>query len=121
MKIGVLSDTHGRIETIEVVLEHYAQRDVEMLLHCGDIDDAEAVRAFSEWDIHFVFGNCDSDRLAIRRAINAIGATLHDPCGHLQLEGKQIAWLHGDRAGLMHDVETSDAYDYLFFGHTHVA
>jgi len=121
MKIGVLSDTHGCIDAVDRALSEFASRHVEMLIHCGDIDDAATVKSFARWDVHFVYGNCDADRLAIRRAIDSIGATLHEPFGHLQIEGKQLAWLHGDQSELMRDVEFSGAYDYLFFGHTHVA
>jgi predicted phosphodiesterase len=48
-------------------------------------------------------------------------AVLHDPFGHLELAGRQIAWIHGDKARLFHDVETSGHFDYLFYGHSHRA
>lgn len=121
MKVGILSDTHGRGETVRTALAEFRARGVDLVIHCGDIDDAETVRAFAGWTAHFVFGNCDGDRAGIRRAIEAIGATLHDPFGHLELAGKQIAFLHGDNADLKADVESIDHYDYLFYGHTHVA
>ncbi|HEY1377012.1 MAG TPA: YfcE family phosphodiesterase [Gemmataceae bacterium] len=121
MKVGVLSDTHGRLDTVVAALADFRARGVELVIHCGDIDDAETVRAFAGWPTHFVYGNCDGDRAGIRRAIEAIGAILHEPFGHLELAGKPIAWLHGDRPDLKHDVETSGHYDYLFYGHTHVA
>jgi uncharacterized protein len=121
MKIGVLSDTHGRIATVKKALAEFRDRGIELLIHCGDIDAAETVDAFSGWNCHFVFGNCDSDRSGIRRAIDAIGATLYEPFGHLELVGKQVAWLHGDKPDLKRDVEIGGHYDYLFYGHTHVA
>jgi uncharacterized protein len=121
MKIGVLSDTHGRVDTVERVLAEYRARGVELLIHCGDIDDADTVQAFAGWDVHFVYGNCDGDRAGIKRAIAAIGGRPYDPFGHLELAGKQLAWLHGDRPDLKHDVEASGHYDYLFYGHTHLA
>jgi putative phosphoesterase len=121
MKLGILSDTHGRADTVAVALAAFRRRGVELLIHCGDIDDAETVGAFAGWQVHFVYGNCDADRTGIKRAIAAIGGTLHDPFGHLELAGKQIAWLHGDRPGLKDDLEASGHYDYLFYGHTHVA
>ena len=121
MKVGVLSDSHGRVATIETALSEFRARSVDLLIHCGDIDDAATVNAFTGWNAHFVFGNCDGDRAGIRRAIDEIGATLHEPFGHLELAGKQIAWLHGDNLGLKADVENSGYYDFLFYGHTHVA
>ena len=121
MKVGVLSDSHGRVATIQTALSEFRARDVEMVIHCGDIDDAATVSAFAGWNTHFVFGNCDGDRVGIRRAIDEIGATLHEPFGCLELSGLQIAWLHGDNPGLKAGVENSGHYDYLFYGHTHVA
>jgi putative phosphoesterase len=121
MIIGVLGDTHGRVETARAALAEFRARGVQLVIHCGDIDDAETVSAFAGWNAHFVFGNCDSDRAGIRRAIEAIGATLHEPFGRLELAGKQIAWLHGDHADLKSDIENSSHYDYVFYGHTHVA
>jgi hypothetical protein len=107
MKIGVLSDTHGRTDTVAMALAEFRARSVELVIHCGDVDDAETVKAFAGWNVHFVFGNCDSDRAGIRRAIEAIGGKLHEPFGHLELAGKQLAWLHGDKPDLKHDLETS--------------
>ncbi len=121
MKIGVLSDSHGRVDTVERALAAFRERGVELVIHCGDIDDAATVEAFAGWTAHFVYGNCDWDRAAIRRAVSEIRATLHEPFGHLELAGKQIAWLHGDHPDLKRDIERSDHYDYLFYGHTHVA
>jgi putative phosphoesterase len=121
MKLGVLSDTHGQSGTVEAALAEFRARGVELVIHCGDIDDAETVRAFAGWNTHFVFGNCDWDREGIRRVVAEIGAVLHEPFGHLELAGAQVAWLHGDKADLKHDVEVSGHYDYLFYGHTHVA
>ena len=81
---------------MEAALSEFRARGIDLLIHCGDIDDATTVQSFTGWNTHFVFGNCDGDRAGIRRAIAAIGATLHEPYGHLELAGKQIGWLHGD-------------------------
>jgi uncharacterized protein len=121
MKIGVVSDTHGRLRAIAAALDLLSERGAEVLIHCGDIDDAEAARAFAGWDAHFVYGNCDGDRPGIARAIAQIGATLHPNFGHLELAGKQIAWAHGDDAARLRELEDLGHYDYVFYGHTHVA
>lgn len=121
MIVGILSDSHGRTDAICSALAAFRARNVELVIHCGDIGDAETVPSFAGWNVHFVYGNCDWDRAGIRKAIDEIGATLHEPFGHLELDGKQIAWLHGDNAGLQCDVVRCGEYDYLFYGHTHVA
>jgi predicted phosphodiesterase len=46
---------------------------------------------------------------------------LQQPFGHIEVEGKLIAFVHGDDGPLLRDLERSDAFDYLFYGHTHQA
>ena len=119
MRIAVLSDTHGRHDTVERALKLVQERNVNVVLHCGDIDDAETVWLFRGFTAHFVFGNCDTERHAIRQAVYGIGETLHDGYGFVELEGVKIAFVHGDNAELLRDLEQSGAFDFLFYGHTH--
>jgi putative phosphoesterase len=119
MHIAIISDTHSRYHTISRVLEMIGERDCGLILHCGDIEDAEAVELFAGLPVHFVFGNCDHDRSGLRRAMKTAGVTLHEPFGDLEVDGYKIAWIHGDDAGLFRDLEHSDHFDFLFYGHTH--
>jgi len=121
MLIAILSDTHSRLATIEAAVAKLRERGVSTVIHCGDIEDPEAIEPFAGLETHFVFGNCDANHAALRRAITRAGQTLHEPFGHLEIEGAKLAFLHGDDAKLMRDVENSGHFDYLFYGHTHVA
>ncbi|MCS6852357.1 MAG: YfcE family phosphodiesterase [Gemmataceae bacterium] len=121
MEIAILSDTHGRYATVEKALALLQTRKVHVVLHCGDIDDAETVWLFQGFTTHFVFGNCDTERLSLRQAIHGIGETLHEPYGQLELSGRRIAWVHGDDARLLRELETCGRFDYVFYGHTHQA
>src|SRR5262245_39150419 len=120
MRIAVLSDTHSRYETVERVLKIIEERQVERIIHCGDIEDSDTVWLFPG-NTHFVFGNCDVERHSIRQAAYGIGATLHEPFGNLMLADKMIAFVHSDDKRLFQQLEASGKYDYLFYGHTHVA
>jgi putative phosphoesterase len=121
MQIAILSDTHSRYHTVETALGLLQARGINQVIHCGDIDDSETVWLFQGFTAHFVFGNCDTDRASLRQAIHGIGETLHEPFGHLELNGVKIAFLHGDDQRLLHDVEHSGHFDFLFYGHTHQA
>ena len=120
MKIAILSDTHSRTATIERALTLIAERGIQLIIHCGDLEDGDAVRRFPA-HTHFVFGNCDFDRQGIRRAIEEIGARLHEPFGYLEIAGKNLGFVHGDNNRLLNDLIASEAFDYVFHGHTHVA
>ena len=99
------------------------------------------VRLFSALSTHYVLGNWDGDWITgvnsgwappapdgrkrdasrLRRAIEEASAKLHEPWGDLELGGRHIAWIHGNDRPLLKELEQSDCYDYLFYGHTHVA
>jgi hypothetical protein len=121
MRIGIVSDTHGNLRMVNRALLELRERGISTVLHCGDIDDAKTVKLFRGFTTHFVFGNCDLDKGALRAAMARIGATLHDHFGSVELEGVKLAFLHGDDKTLMRDVEHSGYYDFLFYGHTHQA
>jgi putative phosphoesterase len=121
MKIAILSDTHGRHATVEQALKMLQDRNVNFVIHCGDIDDSETVWLFQGFTAHFVFGNCDYDKTSLRQAIYGIGATLHEGWGFLELDGAKLAFVHGDDRRLLHDLEHGGTFDYLFHGHTHAA
>jgi putative phosphoesterase len=121
MLIGIVSDTHSRYATVETVVKLLRQRGVYCVLHCGDIEDADTVWLFEDLTTHFVLGNCDTERTSLRQAIHGTAATLHEPFGHLELEGRKLAWMHGDDKRLLKDLEHSGQFDFLFYGHTHHA
>jgi putative phosphoesterase len=121
MKIAVLSDTHNQKARVRRALDLLRDRGVSVVLHCGDIEDAPIVELFRDFTAHFVLGNCDWDRTALAETIEEIGATLHENFGHLEMDGKQIAFVHGHEQKLLAELEAADCYDYLFHGHTHVA
>jgi uncharacterized protein len=120
MKIAIVSDTHNRYETVRKALKLLEGRGVELILHCGDIEDAATVELFPA-GTHFVLGNCDHDVEGLRRAVRLCGGKLHEPFGDLDLAEAKVAFLHGDNQRLLRDVEASGHFDYLFHGHTHVA
>jgi putative phosphoesterase len=120
VKIAILSDTHSRQGTVQKALALLQGRGVDLILHCGDIEDADTVALFPP-GTHFVLGNCDTDQAELREAVTARGSTLHEPFGALELPGVNVAFLHGDDARLLRDLEASGHFDYIFHGHTHVA
>jgi uncharacterized protein len=121
MKLAIVSDTHSRYPTVAKALAVLQAQKINRILHCGDIEDSETVFLFQGFTTHFVYGNCDTDRTSLARAIKEIGGTLQEPFGDLEIADRKIAWIHGDNKRLFQDVERSGHFDYLFYGHTHQA
>ena len=120
MRIGVVSDTHDRGEAIAEALRLLAEQRVELILHCGDIESPDTVLQFKEIPTHFVYGNWDKDKLRLGAAIKSIGGHANDSFGAIDIGGKRIAWVHSHERHQLYQLEHSDYFDYVFYGHTHV-
>ena len=120
MRIGIVSDTHGHLESTRAAVHALEREQVAIVLHCGDIGSAEVVPLFDGWPAHFVFGNVDHNEGELSRAIAAAGQTCHGRFGSLELEGRKIALLHSDDRELFEETIGSGEWDLVCYGHTHV-
>ena len=120
MKIGILSDTHGRVESARLGVDALGNLGAEMLIHCGDVGTPEVLDLLVGHRSLFVFGNCDWDRETLRRHAQIIGVMCHNAFADLELDGKRVAVIHGDDAALKRKILTEQQHDYLLQGHTHI-
>ncbi|NQU21824.1 MAG: YfcE family phosphodiesterase [Candidatus Nealsonbacteria bacterium] len=120
MRIGVISDTHGEISATQNAVRMFDSFQVDLVIHCGDVDTPAIVQQLADRPCHFVLGNMDN-RVAMPKVIEAAGQTCHDRFGHLQLEGRSIAFLHGHDLALLRGTINSGRWDLVCCGHTHVA
>lgn len=120
MLIGVVSDTHDRAEAVAEAVRLLLEQQVELILHCGDIESPETIELFRPIPTHFVFGNWDRDRARLATAIKAIRGTYYESFGVLELAGRRLAWVHSHERNQLRELEHSNYFDYVFYGHTHV-
>ena len=62
MQIGIVADTHGHREFTLNAVRMLSSLDVNLVLHCGDVGNAELLELFDQWPLHVVRGNVDQDR-----------------------------------------------------------
>ncbi len=117
--IGVLSDSHDALDRLQRARELLSSRGVELSIHCGDICTPDAVRALEGLQVHWVFGNCDFDQTGLRRVMSRVGHTCHTRSGRLKIEGRQIAFTHGDRPQLVRTL-VAERPNLILVGHSHV-
>jgi uncharacterized protein len=109
MKIGLISDTHGRLRP--EVFQRLA--GVELILHAGDVGPVDIlVELEAIAPVHAVIGNTDMLSLKPRA---------HDELS-LELEGYRVVVVHGHLFGsptprLLH--ASYPAADIIVYGHTH--
>ena len=121
MLLGVISDTHGHVRNSLDAIQRLQTARVNLIVHCGDIGSPQIVELFSDWTTHFVLGNVDHDTRELQAAIAAAGHIFHDRFGTLDIEGKRIAFLHGDDSRRWHETVNHGNYDLVCYGHTHKA
>lgn len=119
MRIGILSDSHGRADTtrqaVAALLEHGAQ----MLIHLGDIGSEAVLDELVGRNARIVLGNCDWHMASdLTRYARLVGIVVDDPLGVIDVDGKRIAYTHGHLATVMRDAMAAEP-DYLLHGHTH--
>lgn len=114
MKIGVVSDTHLHLPT--QLLEDLMTgpfKDVEMILHAGDITELTVLDSFGPKEILAVCGNMDSP--IVRQKL---------PAQRVFRAGKfQIGLIHGwgKPQGIEERIRKEfGQVDCIVFGHTHV-
>ena len=115
MKVGVIADTHLREVSRELEeLMAGPFKDVEMILHAGDITELAILKSFVGKEIQAVCGNMDSP--SVRRQL---------PTQHNLRVGKfKIGLIHGwgGLQGIEERIRREfDEVDCIIYGHTHVA
>jgi hypothetical protein len=117
--LGILSDTHGKVdaaaEAVQLLLEHGA----EYLIHCGDVGSEGVLDQLAGHPAMFVFGNTDWDRKELARYAGDIGIVCGHEQGKLSFDGKLLVVTHGDDERLVRRVIADQQVDYLLVGHTH--
>lgn len=119
MYFGVISDTHGNALLAQKAMILFREFEVVRILHCGDIGSSSVVRQFRGVPTDFVLGNCDGPDLC--EVIETEGHVCHGRFGHVTLEGKEIAFMHGDDLLRLDRESKSGRWDMLCYGHTHKA
>jgi hypothetical protein len=117
MKIGVISDTHGEVQSTQCALRIFDSMGVDLTIHCGDIGQ-EIPSLFNGRHVHFVCGNTD-DADCLRKAVTCPTHTIHDEFGELELDGRRVAFLHGDDVKRLQQAIHSGQWDLVCYGHSH--
>lgn len=116
MLIGVISDTHDRLPTIERALDSFRRRGVEAVIHPGDLVAPFAAKCLKtiqdSCPLYVLYGNNDGERRGLREVLGQIQD------GPLRLE------LGGRRVLVHHFIDwcvpaLRDWAELIITGHTH--
>jgi hypothetical protein len=123
MLIGIMSDSHDRIQGVKDALSLFSKMNVELILHAGDMIGSGNCYAFEGLGVpvKLVFGNNDGDRVGLVRDFAKVGAQYLGDFGEIEADGLKIALLHGTEEAMVRAIVASQAYDVVIRGHNHRA
>ncbi len=132
MKVGIISDTHGCLETWQTVFEKYFS-DAELIIHAGDVlyhgprnaipaeyNPRQLAEVLNNCPVPIVTvcGNCDSevDGMVLKLPIQS-------PYTYVMLNKLRIAVTHGHNLTEQSKLAMAQHFhaDIFITGHTHIA
>ncbi|HON77232.1 MAG TPA: YfcE family phosphodiesterase [Spirochaetota bacterium] len=119
MLIGIIADTHNEIEMTEKALNVLRTRNVEVLIHAGDLTSPRMLELFKDFKCRFVLGNSDIDAEFINMKSEQLGFGRVDTSSSFEVDGKKFFIFHGNDVPLFRKIVALGEYDYIIKGHTH--
>ena len=118
MKLGIMSDSHGRAHVVRQARILLEWAGAEAIVHCGDVGGLDVLDELGGCPCWFVWGNMDDPVPAWQGHVEALGLPWPDGPLELHLAGRRLAIFHG------HEPEFDPAlqaarHAYLLYGHTH--
>lgn len=120
MKIGILSDTHNDINTLQVILNHYRREGIKTVLHCGDLTSPENVKRFHGFTLHLAFGNGDYLTAEMQEQVILLGTdSSAKRINTITIGGSRILITHGNMVQDLEEMKKNPNLDVICTGHTH--
>ena len=109
MRIGIISDTHKKVERAKKAIDMLLENGAEFLIHAGDICKEETLEYLEEMKVSYaaVLGNNDYKLVAVMERYN-----LFKEPHYFSVDGISVKLMH-------HPWFLSPDADLIVFGHTH--
>lgn len=117
MLIGLISDTHENILNVQKAVEIFKKRNIDLVIHLGDIISGQTLTYFKGLPLKFIRGNCHSNVERYKCVAKELNFEFLGRSAELNINNKTILVMHQDPD--RYDPEKIGKYDYLFHGHTH--
>ncbi len=118
--IGIVSDTHEDVRMIRRAVKIFKERSPQLVIHCGDIISPPVLEHFSGLPMKLVFGNNDGERSGLKKKCQELGFDEIDDTLIFEFAGKSFFVNHGTRSRVIDEAVSTQQYDYVLHGHTHV-
>jgi putative phosphoesterase len=127
MKIGIISDTHDDLNSVDRAISIFNREKVSRVIHAGDFIFPGVVERFRKLEsakLVGVLGNNDGEKFGLLKKFEEIGGELkRSDLGEIEDDDNKdvrIAVYHGTDQNLREAAIQSGIYDVFIHGHTHV-
>ncbi|MEK6946675.1 MAG: metallophosphoesterase [Nanoarchaeota archaeon] len=117
--IGIISDTHENEEAIKKAVALFKEKNVDFVVHCGDIVSPPMLEYFKELKMKFVYGNNDGERAGLKEMCKKLDFDEIKDEIEFTHDGKKFYVYHGTKSKILNNAIQSNKYDYVLTGHTH--
>ena len=123
MIVGLIADTHDRLQMVDKAIKKLNEMKVELVLHAGDYIAPFVIPKFKELKATLigVFGNNDGDHELLKKRFRELSLEMRGNFAELNVDGLKIALLHGHEEELLKALINSEGFDVVVHGHTHKA
>jgi len=124
MKIGILSDSHGKNDRLASALKLLVGGGAEVLVHCGDIGSAWSVELLGQAGppAYLVMGNIDRHADDLQTSAQRCGVHLGWEVVEVPIgPDRYLLATHGHDEQLLDELITGQQFPFICHGHTHHA
>ena len=115
-----MADTHNDIEALQKAIGIFHDRNIQVLIHAGDITSPRMLEYLKNFDCYIVLGNGDLiDSEEIDMKAQSLGMRSVDVKNEFEFSGKKFLVFHGHNVPMYREAVASGKYDYIIKGHTH--
>ena len=120
MILGVVGDTHNRISNVEKIIDIFNEKNVDKVIHTGDITQAKTLSRFSRLNCPLigVYGNNDLEEKGLKDIAKRNGFNFQDPPLILEINNTKIAVFH-EPDKIENFLKKDSSIDLIIHGHTH--
>lgn len=123
MRIGVISDTHDCLESIQKAVEVFKKNNVGLIIHCGDWISPFVVNYFGGIPVKGILGNNKGDveimKLLNQQLPEPLEIEFEKEFKKFELEDKKYCIIHGDDKKLLEREISREKFQAIFTGHNH--
>ncbi len=122
MKIGIVSDSHGKTRRLERAVRMLVERGAAAIVHCGDLEGSESLTVLGDAGAaaYAVAGNMDRHSPHLADAAAGAGVTFGWRTVEVELgDGRLLTATHGDDDRLLAELLAGEQFAFVCCGHTH--